>query len=113
MRSSDYTGVDVCTKAPEEVMSAAKREMSEKAASADSKGKRTADAAAVGGEEGEERAKDMKQSKLPGTSNKPLLRIQADNAISDYFDATATPHSAVDNVYFRTMLEIVQAAGPG
>ena len=40
LRNSDYFGVEVCTKAPEEVMEAAKSEMREKASSVDSKGRK-------------------------------------------------------------------------
>jgi len=108
-----FNGVEVCTKAPEAIMEAAKREMQEKSTSMDSRGKRAAEADSISTEDGQERAQSMKQSKLPGTHNKPVLNIKADNAVSDFFDATATPHAIVDSYYFRTMIDDIQAAGPG
>ena len=36
---------------------------------------------------------------------KEVLKIKADNSVSYYFDATATPHSHVDSFYFRQMIK--------
>jgi hypothetical protein len=60
-----------------------------------------------------ERASNMKQQVLSGTGSKSVLSIRADNGVSDFFDGTATPHSVVDSYFFRTMIENIQAAGPG
>ena len=35
--------------------------------------------------DGEQRASTMKQQKLPGVDNKSVSKIQADNAVSDFF----------------------------
>ena len=63
--------------------------------------------------DGEQRASTMKQQKLPGVDSKSVSKIQADNSVSDFVDATATPHSTVDSYYFRRMIEDIQTAGLG
>jgi len=66
----------------------------------------------MGEAESYERASKMKQQTLPGTGSKSILTVKADNSVSDYFDGTATPHSVVDSIFFMTMIESNQDAGP-
>lgn len=108
--ANGFSGVEVCTKVPEEIASAAKTEMSGKTGERDSQTKRSTAAAEMADADSEERAKTMKQTTLP---NSPLLKIKADNSVSDFFDGTATPHNRVDSFLFRKMVEDIQAAGPG
>ncbi len=103
----------MCTKAPEEVSSAATTEMDQNICDIGSKGKRSAASAEMAEADSEERAKSMKQQVLPGTGPKSLAVIKADNSVSDFFDGTATAHSIVDSFFFRKMIEDIQAAGPG
>jgi len=105
-----FSGIDVCSKVPETVAVSAKAELSEKKKDRDSLSKRSAAAADMADTESDERARTMKQTVMSG---KPLLKIKADNSVSDYFDGTATPHSAVDSFFFRKMIADIQAVGPG
>ena len=84
--------------------------MREKTGERMSESKRSAAAAEVADVESEERAKTMRQTSL---AKCPILKIQADNSVSDFFDGTATPHSRADSFLFRKMIEDIQAAGPG
>jgi hypothetical protein len=95
-----YSGVEVCTKVPRDIMDLAKGEMRSKVSSSDSKTKRAAEGSEAVDREGDDRAKTMKQQLLPGVRNKEMLRIKADNSVSNFFDSTATPHSLVDSFYF-------------
>jgi len=74
-------------------MDLAKGEMRSKVSSSDSKTKRAAEGSEAVDREGDDRAKTMKQQLLPGVRNKEMLRIKADNSVSNFFDSTATPHS--------------------
>ena len=98
------------TKVPEELASAAKNEMKGKSSERESHAKRSSAAAEMAAADSEQRAQTMKQTSLP---NSPILKIKADNSVSDFFDGTATPHSRVDSFLFRKMIEEIQAAGPG
>ena len=105
-----FSGVDVCTKIPAEIAAAAKSEMKGKTHERESHSKRSAAAAEIIDANSEERARMMKQTVIP---NSPMLKIKADNSVSDFFDGTATPHSVVDSFFFRKKIEDIQAAGPG
>ena len=107
-----YSGVEVCTKVPRDIMDLAKGEMRSKVSSSDSKTKRAAGGSEAVDREGDDRAKTMKQQLLPGVRNKEMLRIKADNSVSNFFDSTATPHSLVDSFYFRQMIKDILDAGP-
>jgi hypothetical protein len=107
-----YSGVEVCTKVPRDIMDLAKGEMRSKVSSSDSKTKRAAEGSEAVDREGDDRAKTMKQQLLPGVRNKEMLRIKADNSVSNFFDSTATPHSLVDSFYFRQMIKDILDAGP-
>ena len=93
-------------------MDLAKGEMQSKVSSSDSKTKRAAEGSEAVDREGDDRAKTMKQQLLPGVRNKEMLRIKADNSVSNFFDSTATPHSLVDSFYFRQMIKDILDAGP-
>jgi hypothetical protein len=107
-----FNGVEVCLKAPENIMELAKSEMRIKTEGAGSKIKRGAEGAEAVDKEGEERAKAMKQQHIPGVRNKEVLKIKADSSVSDFFDSSATPHSVVDSFYFRHMIKDILEAGP-
>ena len=66
----------------------------------------------IGEDESAHRAAGMAQSTLPnGAGSTAMLKIQADNAISDFFDANGLAYNVVDSHFFWIMIRDIVKAG--